>query len=96
MRVIVASPAQVEFFKAVEFYDDLASGLGGYFVDAFDTAISQISDFPDSGAPYLYGTRRTLLRGFPFAVVYRVKRDVVEVIALAHRSRKPDYWTERA
>ena len=95
MRVVVASPAQTEFLKAIGCYDELAPGLGQDLGEAFDAAISQIIEFPESGAPYLHGTRRTLLPRFPFAVVYRLKVDLVEVVAFAHRSRRPDYWVER-
>jgi plasmid stabilization system protein ParE len=96
VRLVVASPAARDLFNAIEFYDDLAPGLGQDLVDAFDAALSQILEFPESGSPYLQNTRRTLLRRFPFSVVYRVKTDLIEVVALAHRSRKPDYWTERS
>ena len=96
MRLVVASPAARDLFNAIEFYDDLALGLGQDLVDAFDSALSQILAFPHSGSPHLRNTRRILLRGFPFSVVYRVKPDIIEVVALAHRSRSPDYWTERS
>ena len=79
----------------MEFYNKLAHGLGADLIDAFDAALSQIADFPEAGASYLHNTRRALLRRFPFAVVYRVKPDVIEVVALAHRSRQPGFWAER-
>ena len=92
MRLVVASPAARDLYNAIEFYDDLAPGLGQDLVDAFDLALSQIREFPESGSPYLHNTRRTLLRRFPFSAVYRVKAEMIEVVALAHRSRKPGYW----
>lgn len=94
MRLVVASPAAHDLFNAIEYYDALAPGLGQDLVDAFDAALAQILEFPQSGSRYRHNTRRTLLRRFPFSVVYRVKTDVIEVVALAHRSRKPDYWSE--
>ena len=46
MRLVVASPAARDLFNAIEFYDDLALGLGQDLVDAFDSALSQILAFP--------------------------------------------------
>jgi plasmid stabilization system protein ParE len=94
VRLVVASPAARDLFNAIDFYDAVAPGLGQDLIDEFDRALGQILEFPQSGSPSLRDTRRTLLRRFPFSIVYRVKPDVIEVVALAHRSRKPDYWTE--
>lgn len=96
MRLVVTSPAAQELYDAIEFYNDLDSGLGLDLVEAFDAALSQIVEFPESGSPYLQKTRRTLLRHFPFSIVYRIRMDMIEVVAFAHRARKPDYWTERS
>jgi hypothetical protein len=35
------------------------------------------------------------VRGFPFALAYRVVGDVVRVEALAHTHRRPGYWLPR-
>jgi hypothetical protein len=35
------------------------------------------------------------VHGFPYSVVYRVHRDDIYVIAVAHSSRRPDYWRHR-
>lgn len=46
--------------------------------------------------PRIYGTyRRFPLQTFPFSIVYAVRRDFVEVIAVAHYRRKPGYWRVR-
>jgi plasmid stabilization system protein ParE len=94
VRLVVASPAAREFNKAIDFYDALAAGLARDLVDEFDAALVQIQEFPQSGSPYLRDTRRVLLGRFPFSVVYRVKVDSIEVVAFAHRARRPGYWAE--
>ena len=60
-----------------------------------DRAVDLISGRPDTGAPYLANTRRVLLRRFAFFVVYRVRGDNVQVIAVAHARRRPGYWRAR-
>lgn len=95
MRVVVASPAQQELREAIDFYDELSPGLGYELLDAFDSAIAQIADLPESGTSYKHGTRRVLLQRFPFGVIYRIRRESAEVVALAHQRRKPNYWADR-
>jgi toxin ParE1/3/4 len=36
-----------------------------------------------------------LLKNFPYVLVYRILDDVVEILAVAHASRRPGYWNRR-
>jgi toxin ParE1/3/4 len=60
-----------------------------------DRAVDLISERPNTGSPYLGHTRRVMLRRFPFFVVYRVRGDNVQIVAVAHARRRPGYWDER-
>jgi len=35
------------------------------------------------------------LRRFPYSIIYYTKAEELRVVALAHHSRKPEYWTGR-
>lgn len=50
---------------------------------------------PEQHAKSVSGTRRALLRKFPFLVVFRESRAIIEIIAVAHGRRKPGYWKSR-
>lgn len=39
--------------------------------------------------------RRLPLARFPYTLVYRIEGPVLHVLAVMHRSRKPDYWIKR-
>jgi len=65
------------------------------FMAALDRAIEQVADHPERWSSYLHGTRRILLRRFPYAVVYRVEAQRVLVVAIAHQRRRPGYWRRR-
>jgi toxin ParE1/3/4 len=65
------------------------------FQRELDRAIERILERPETGSPYLSNTRRILFRRFPFFLVYRVRGDNVEVIAVAHARRRPGYWRAR-
>jgi hypothetical protein len=36
-----------------------------------------------------------LLRRFPYVVIYEVRPDLIEVLAIAHASQAHDYWLTR-
>jgi hypothetical protein len=41
--------------------------------------------------------RRAQLRRFPFLLLFRVLgREVIEILAVAHMRRRPNYWKRRA
>ena len=65
------------------------------FVTELDSAVEAIAEQPSRWPRYMYGTRRYLLRRFPYAVVYREKPGSVLVVAFAHCSRRPGYWKHR-
>ena len=44
---------------------------------------------------HLHGTRKFLLRRFPYGVVYRITKSAIQVIAVAHGRRRPGYWKSR-
>jgi plasmid stabilization system protein ParE len=92
--------AEAEFHHYILWYEGEKAGLGERLWLEIQAAIDLISSHPDIGeavgrvrAP---GTlRRVPLRHFPFLLVYREHPDHLEIVALAHTSRKPNYWRER-
>jgi toxin ParE1/3/4 len=36
--------------------------------------------------------RRVFLRWFPFKVIFRDVEGVVQILAVSHKRRRPDYW----
>ncbi|MFH1115473.1 MAG: hypothetical protein V1792_16315 [Pseudomonadota bacterium] len=49
-----------------------------------DHAMVSIAHAPKMWPSHIRGTRRFLLRRFPFAVIYREAADAIEVVAIAH------------
>ncbi|HEX8245374.1 MAG TPA: type II toxin-antitoxin system RelE/ParE family toxin [Longimicrobium sp.] len=87
--------AESEFLCAVAVYEAERPGLGADFVAEVEHAARRIISFPQHGSPYLAGTRRIVLRRFPYSVVYWPDPDDLLVVAVAHERRKPGYWKER-
>ena len=65
------------------------------FAREIDVAIALITENPERGLLYLEGTRRILLKRFPFQVVFRVQGKRIQVVAVAHGRRRPGYWSGR-
>jgi plasmid stabilization system protein ParE len=54
-----------------------------------------ILEAPQRWMKHAEGIHRKRLRRFPFVVIYRIKDDTVQVLAVAHTSRPPSYWKDR-
>lgn len=94
-RARFVAAARREFLAEVIYYNKEQPGLGSRFTEAVEEATARALAFPFAGSPASKNTRRVFLKAFPFAVVYRPTRDGIIVFALAHHSRRPDYWLLR-
>ena len=89
-------PLAADEAKAAErWYRERNETASARFQRELDRAVDLISERPNTGSPYLGNTRRVLLRRFPFFVVYRVRGDNVQIVAVAHARRRPGYWRAR-
>ena len=95
MKIELLGPARREFLDAVQFYESQAPRLGQELTEEFESVLELLSSHPQLGAEHLEGTRRVLLRRYPFDVVYLIESDRILVVALAHHRRKPGYWRDR-
>jgi len=69
-------------------YEEQRRGLGGKFFDAITHATALIQAQPEAGALSRdRRTRRVLVHGFPYQVVYRLWQDEIIIVAIAHLLR---------
>ena len=95
MEVRFHPDALAEMIAAAQYYDRRVPGLGARFLDAVEAAARQIQRQPTLGALDSAGRRRRAVRHFPYRFIYRFESDNLFVLAVAHGSRRPGYWTER-
>ncbi len=95
MKVGFLPAAEIEFLREVAYYSKARSGSGLRFQMAVQAAVSRIAMHPLSGASSFKGTRSTLVKGFPFSVVYRPSPSEILVIAVAPHRKRPYYWASR-
>jgi toxin ParE1/3/4 len=96
-RVRVEPAARAELDAAMAWYEGRSLGVGMELLAEARHALERIARYPEVGTPIPRvraerGTRRLTLRRFPYAFVYRVRGDEIEVVAFAHHARKPGYW----
>jgi plasmid stabilization system protein ParE len=60
-----------------------------------DHAMKVVSESPNRWPRLTKSERRYVLPRFPFSLVYRVNRQFIEIIAVAHQKRRPGYWSVR-
>lgn len=91
----LTTEARDEFAAGVSFYDSEYPGLGQEFAVEVRQLCRMIADSPAAGIELRPGVRRRILRRFPYSILYTLDNIGVLVIAVAHQSRKPGYWTRR-
>lgn len=87
--------ALAEAEAAARWYAERSAAAARGFSDEIDAAESAIARLPEAWPRFDHGTRRFLLRRYPFSVVYRVESHRVLIIAVAHGRRRPGYWKLR-
>lgn len=87
--------AVVEAARAAEWYAVRSATAAAGFEAELAEAESAIRSLPSAWPPYDHGTRRFLLRRYPFGVVYRIEPRRILIVAVAHGHRRPGYWRDR-
>jgi toxin ParE1/3/4 len=88
--------ARAEYQAAVAWYlarsRDAARGL----VNVVDEGIHSIRERPLASPMWRGGpVHRRVLRRFPYSLFFVVHDETTVILAVAHHSRRPGYWTHR-
>jgi toxin ParE1/3/4 len=101
MNFQVHEAARAELIGVASSYEAARLGLGTEFTELVLEAFQQIEIAPRRFAKLettkLPGEirRRLLTPRFPYLIIYEIQPDLIQVLAVAHGSRLPDYWSER-
>lgn len=87
--------AAADYDAAFDWYVKRSPDAARDFDAEFERALGQILQTPQRWAQGSGQTRRFLLHRFPYLVIYREQGPTVQVLAVAHTSRNPDYWKNR-
>jgi toxin ParE1/3/4 len=95
MRLRLTAEAKSDMRRIWAYYEKRRSGLGDEFLDDLGAAVRQVRELPAAQPVYWNGTRRVLLRRFPYGAAYRVSADDIVVLVIAHTSRSVRVWRGR-
>jgi plasmid stabilization system protein ParE len=88
-------PASDELEEAVNWYAARGLAAAEKFSRIFVATLREAARSPHHWPLDRYGTRQIHLRPFSYYLVVREFRGVLEVVAVAHTSRRPGYWRDR-
>jgi len=87
--------AEADLLEGFDWYSDRSPIAAEEFTTAVKDAGDLICKAPLAW-PIFYGeTRKYTLKHFPYKILYRIVGMQIEVIAVAHDRRRPNYWANR-
>jgi toxin ParE1/3/4 len=94
--VVIHGAARAELDDAMKFYENRAKGLGLDLQSRVERAVVEIQRNPHAWPPHKHlGVRKYFTERFPFTIFYMDLPDCIWIVAIAHGSRLPDYWSKR-
>lgn len=87
--------AETELYEALGFLELRAKGLGRRLLNEVRRTAARIAEFPLLGPEIRPGVRKLPVRTFRYSLVYAIDDQGVLILAVAHGSRRPDYWSGR-
>ena len=95
MKFFLHPQAQKELEQTILFYKKQQAGLEKRFIEAAEDAINRVCR-----SPLLYrkiddDIRKCRLLHFPYAIIFRPRPSQIEIIAVMHLRKQPNYWQSR-
>lgn len=87
--------AEEELREAYDYYSREDPAVAAEFLAILDQSLESLVNHPTRFPLFVHGTRRMLIRKFPYQLVYICQEGRVLVLAVAHSRREPNYWTGR-
>jgi plasmid stabilization system protein ParE len=93
--VLVRPAAATDIEDTFRWYQTQRLGLGDEFREALRSTLDQVAQNPERYPVIHRGTRRALLKRFPYGVFYREFPQVIVIVACMHGRRDPKRWQSR-
>jgi plasmid stabilization system protein ParE len=91
----VHSQAQEEINEAFDWYFIRSREAAEGFLDEVGSCLARIVSGPRLFPVFSKGTRRAVMRSFPYSVIFREKDGAILIVAVAHAKRRLGYWRRR-
>lgn len=91
--LVIHRLAKMDLDQAIAYYEQQRRGLGLDLETEVRAVFSRIREFPKLGSPYKDTEARfCLVHRFPYVIYYVELEESIWIMAVAHGSRRPDYW----
>ena len=87
--------AEEELLREIGYLELRATGLGRRFLAEVQRTERAISQFPESAEEIRPGLRKRALQKFRYSLIYSIDNEGLLILAVAHHSRRPNYWVGR-
>ena len=94
-QVLFDRRAEEELSQSALYYEAQAKGLGLRFLSAVEVATKKAASNPHIFSTTTKGCRKCRVARFPYAIIFREQNDEIQLIAVMHLKRKPNYWNDR-
>jgi toxin ParE1/3/4 len=94
-ELIVHTEAEAEILHALEWYAQRSGVAARAFMQELSSMVALAARSPESWPIRFGNTRHIVFPRFPFDLVFRIKGETVEIVAVAHQRRRPSYWSNR-
>lgn len=95
MTVLFHPEAEAELNEATDYYEAIEAELGYDFAGEVYSAVERIIALPKAWPVVEGDIRRSLVRRFPYGILYSEEPGGVYIISVMHLNRSPDYWKHR-
>jgi plasmid stabilization system protein ParE len=87
--------AETDLDEVIDWYQQINAPLASDFFIKLDEALLTIRVNPQQFQKVYKTYRKFNLKRFPYKVIYRVEKQSIIVVAIAHHKRKIRYWKGR-
>jgi len=95
MKLHILQEAEEEFSEAIQYYEDITTGLGIRLKNQVKQAIHWIEANCELPRIRPKGYRKVNCKSFPYYIAYFVRKDEIFIVAIANGYKRPEYWIKR-
>ena len=91
----IHSDARIELRHSTLYYESFNPGLSARFRESIKASIALAIESPLRFPRIEDNVRRVLVPVFPYAALYSIEENGINILAVMHCARKPGYWKNR-
>lgn len=96
MRIEYHPAIGAELAEIRDYYNEKSQNLGDEFLNEFERDAFRIAAMPSRWMIVRGDTRRSLMRRFPYAILFRViDTSAIRITVIKHERRHPSYGMDR-